>query len=420
MPNQRDTGEEYRKNRVFLPMISLAYIAVFANIQGFQALLPLVQAEFTLSRAQAGLYTSFYFLSGALIAIFSGKIVDGLGTRRGLILGVGILGFMMILHALSPLFGLILLFAFITGFAFSVITPSVNKGVLELSEPSRRSTNMGMVHGLGGLGGFLGAFILPFAGELVGWRMALVFSSMLALGVAAFLARFFRPVTARPVWSEASMTDLISSLRKDLAGIMSDRYLLWVCAMGIVFGISVSSVSGHYAIFLNRDLLFSPTAAGLGLGIFQIGGMLGQPFWGYANQRWMGADRRRGLYTLGFVIAALCLFFGLVVSRGLFSLAGILVVSFLLGFCIIGLVAVYFTAIGELAPPGRIGIVTGLALTYARLSMVVAPPLFGLVADRTTGTYTLSWVLLGGAVFGMTLAFWLFGKPDASRQHMRS
>ena len=409
----------HQKDGVVLLIISSAYIAVFANIQGFKAMLPMVQEEFFISRTQVGLYSSFYFLSAVLIAVFSGRIVDRLGTKKGLSLGAGVVGVMIILHALSPFFWLILILAFFTGVAFSLITPSVNKGVLELAQPSSRSFFMGIVHGGGGFGGFMGAVLLPFLGELMGWRRALLFSSAFALVVAFLISVLYKPPATRLGKKENTAETSSRTLKEDLLFLLRNRYLLCIFSMGIVFGMSISSITGHFTLYLNQDLGFSTTLAGLGLGIFHIGGVFGQPCWGLINEKVFRGNRRKGLFLLGMLIAALTLFFGLVISRFSFSPTAILAFSFLLGFCIMGVIAIYFTAVSELVSREHIGVVTGIALVFPRFSTILAPPLFGLVADLQ-GMYSSSWIILGMIVLLFTLAFFHFsGKYEPSPNSSR-
>ncbi len=399
---------------VLLLIISTAYIAVFANIQGFKALLPMVQDEFMLTRTQVGLYSSFYFLSAVFIAIFSGRIADYLGTKRGLVLGVGLVAFLIMLHSFSPLFGPILVLAFFTGTAFSMITPSVNKGVIELSEPSKRSFSMGIVHGGGGFGGFLGAVMLPYLGEIFGWRQAILFGSIFAFLITAFIIKFYRPPSSKQEETEENSPEKkASSLKEDLLLLLKNKYLLSVFSMGIVFGMSISSVTGHFTIYLTRDLQATATFAGLGLGVFHIGGIVGQPFWGYINEKLFHGDRRIGLFLLGILISGLTLFFGLVVTRMYFPPFAVLIFSFLLGFCTMGVIAIYFTAVSELVTHKYIGVATGLALIFPRASTVITPPVFGFIADYSE-TYALSWTFLGIIVFLFSTGFLYFSGKKLS------
>ncbi len=410
---------QVKRNRnsslIALLIISTAYIAVFINIQGFKAMLPLVQDEFLISRAQVGLYSSFYFLSTVLIAVFSGRIADHLGTKRGLFLGVLIVAIMIIFHSFAPFYGLILILAFITGVAFSLITPSVNRGVIEISEPSKLSLSMGIVHGGGGLGGFLGAIMLPYFGEMFGWRPALLFSGIFAVLVAFFILKFFHPPINREIDNHnISVAKRSGTLKEDLKYLLKNRMLVSVFLMGAVFGMSISSVTGHFPLYLARDLDTSASFAGLGLGIFHIGGIIGQPLWGLINDRTFNGDVRKSLSLLGLLIAAMIFFFGLFVSKFPFPPYAILLFSFLLGFFTLGIIAIYFTAVSKLVAKEYVGVVTGLALIFPRTSTVITPPLFGLIAD-VKGTYALSWVVLGTIILLTTLVFiYLSGKNSLS------
>ncbi len=399
--------------------ISVAYIAVFANIQGFMGLIPLVRDEFNISRTQVGLYTSFYFLSAAIIAIFSGRIVDRLGTKKGLMLGVGLVGIMMVLHALSPYFAVILALSFLTGFAFSIITPSANKGVIEVAPAKKRSLFMGIVHGGGGLGGFLGASLLPFLGQRVGWRPALVYSSIFAILAAIFISRLYRPTGSQPQNGQNPSPEGRNSLKKDLSLLLHNRYLLVVCFMGIIFGMNTSSIGGHFTLYLNQDLGFDPALAGLGLGIFHIGGIIGQPCMGLINEKIMHGNSRKSLFLLGIIIAAFTLFFGLIISNYYFPPYAVLAVSFMMGFFTMGMIAIYFTAVTGLVSGAHVGVVTGLALIFIRTSVVIAPALFGLIAD-ISGKYSNSWTILGAASLLFSLLFFFLSKKYLIPQEGRS
>jgi len=395
-----------QKDWIFLLFMSTAFAAVFMNVQGFISLLPLVQEDLHVSITQIGLYSSFYFASATLIAVFSGRIVDHLGTKKGLVIGVVVVGTMMLLHSVSPSFWIILIFAFFTGFAFSIISPSVNKGVVELIDSSKRSLYIGIVYGGGGFGSFLGATIFPFFGKILGWRTAILIGSLFAFTVALFVLRFYRTGIVRTEDENHSTEGGVTSLKEDLVLFFGNRYLLCVCGMGIVFGMSISSVTGHFHVYLVKDLGFSITFAGFGLGIFHIGGIIGQPVWGLINETVFRGDRRKGLFLLGMIISFIDLFWGLGASMFSFHHYFILLLSFLLGFCTMGIITIYFTTVSEAVSKEHIGGATGIATIFTRIGMVFTPYLFGLIADYSR-TYSYSWIVLGTTVFFVSVAFFL-------------
>ena len=385
---------------VVVLLLSAAYIAITLNIQGFVGMMPLVQAEFTISGAQAGLYTSFYFLSATVIAVFAGRIVDILGTHRGLVIGTAVVGAMMLLHAVSPAYGVILLLAFVTGIGFSLITPSVSKGVMENVSRRRRAGAMGVAHGVGGSGGLFGTALMPYFGERFGWRPVLVAAGAVALLISlVILHAYRRAAMAEPAPGPRGGTSAAggTSLTVDLKQLLANRPLLVTCLIGVVFGMALSSATAHMALFLNQDLGYSPALAGVGLAAFLGGGVLGQPSWGLVNDKLLGGRRWRGLLLLALLASILAFLTGLAVAPGLVPLPGVLLVSACMGFCVLGMPSLYLTTISELSPPEHTGIATGIAVIFTRSGVVLAAPIFGLLSDLT-GSYTLSWFMLGTAI----------------------
>lgn len=438
-----------------LLIISTSYIAVLACAQGFTALLPLVQKEFQISMTQAGLYGSFYFLSATLLAIYSGRLVDRVGVKKGLIAGVAIAGATTVLHSLAPYYSIILILSFVTGIGFCILTPAVNKGVLDLVEKGKRALSIGFAHGSGMLGGFFGAILLPAFGEIYGWRVVIMACGVFAILTAFFLGRFFQPEAAAaaglqgpeagdlsagarmgmgdpaagarpedgPGKGQGTAQDQApelaqgplrgvsaggdSPVKEELLGLLGNRSLLWICLIGAAFGASISSISGHFTLYLTHDLLYSPSLAGLGFGFFQAGGIFGLPLCGLIGDSLLGGDRRKGLFLLCSCNALVALAFGLLVSRFSPPPYVVMLLAFLQGFFVLGIVSIYFTAVGEMVGPEKTGVATGFALVFNRTAMVISPPLFGLAADLG-GSYATSWVILGGVVLFLTVLFYLF------------
>ncbi len=392
-----------------LLVIATGYIAVNLNVQGLVAMLPLLQGEFGISRTQAGLYSSLYFASATVLAVFSGRIIDRIGSRVGLMVGCAAIGIMMILHALAPGFGVILGLAFITGIGFSLITPAVNGGVIENVSPANRAGSMGVAHGVGGAGALAGTMVLPALGERYGWRPIILFAGLFAIGTAVFIAfvygRFETDLASSPATRAKPRS---ASFARELRALLAQPAFRYACVMGISFGLSIGSVTGHLALFVYQDLGYSPAVAGISLGLFHVGGIVGQPTWGVVNDRVYRRRRHAGLLTLAVLTAAVSLVFGLVVSGGDVSLSMILLLSALLGFFILGTPSLYFTAVTEVGPPESSGAATGVALVFSRIGVVIGPSVFGLLADLT-GSYARSWVALaiavvivsGGAMLGL-------------------
>ena len=156
-------------------------------------------------------------------------------------------------------------------------------------------------------------------------------------------------------------------------------------------------VSGQYAVltFLGLDL---HQRMGLGLAeasafvaIAQAGGIAGRIGWGALSDRLLSRGRKPLLLALtaaGF--AAVGLFYALPPSTpaGLIAAAVALV-----GVGVIGFQGLMIAMIADAAGPANMGAATGWSVTFVQLTVVVAAPLYGLVADWSGSYHTIFAVL---------------------------
>lgn len=395
-----------------LLVLFLPYIALSVGQNGFLGLLPFVREEFSLTRVQVGYYSSSFFISAALLAVFTGSIVDKLGPKKGMLLGIGFMGFLLILHGLSPSYDLLLLMAFLAGFGFSIITPSATKAVMLASPQEKRAASMGFTQMGFGVGGIVGASFLPFLGEILGWRIAVQFAAFFILLMGPFVFKLYQEQNhiRRIIDTPESPTEKQHSFKDNFLSLFTNKSLLQVCVLGIVFGFSEGAVLSHFMVFLSEDLNMGKVTAGLEFATLHLGGMIGLIIWGRLSDRFFQAYRRLSLFLIGSSTGIIYLLFGLCLNHSLVSLVPVFVLSFILGFSALGWTGVYLTSVGEVAGSKRAGIATGLALFLVRTGMLVGPPVFGLIAD-TKGYYKYSWLLFGFVIIGISSLFLKENKP---------
>jgi MFS transporter, ACS family, hexuronate transporter len=85
-----------------------------------------------------------------------------------------------------------------------------------------------------------------------------------------------------------------------------------------------------------------------------------------------------------------------------------------LGASALGWQGVYVTAVSELVGQEAAGTALGFSLTIAQLGQLMAPPLFGLLADHT-GSYQPAWVMLGVFVLLVSLPIHAVRRGGPSR-----
>lgn len=390
-------------------LLSIAYFSLTLNHEGFFTLLPFVREEFILTRTQVGLYSTFYFISAALLGVFTGNLVDELGPKKGVLIGTGILGFTMLMYGLSRSYGVLLFLALFAGLGWSIITPSVNTGGMIATHPEKRAVTMGIMQSGMGFGGLAGASILPILGEMFGWRVAIQFSALFALIVGLLIYAFYQEsnIYIKLRDNQERQIEKQRSFKKSLYAMFTNKRLFGVCVVGIIFGVSSGAVLSHYTVFLSEDLNISRSAAGLGLGFFQIGGIISRPLWGWASNRVFRGDRRQTLFVIGLVIGTMYSFISYFVNNPQISLLAVFIYSFLLGCSAFGWMGVHFVTVVEFAGDKQAGIATGLSLFFVRTGMFVAPPVFGLIAD-SRGNYKYSWFLFGILIIFVSSTFYYF------------
>ena len=341
-----------------------------------------------------------------MLAITSGRVVDRIGPRKSLIGATVIIASLMFLHTLMPAFTLILSLAFLTGIGFSIITPAINKGVINLVPPKKRAVSIGIAQAGGGIGGILGASLLPFLGSILGWRRALLFAALVALVMTLVLAKFYHPSKDKKKEAKDNSTELPSSFKDDFKELIGNPILIFVCFMGLVFGFTMGNMTIHYTLFLTGDIGLTPAFAGISLSSFMFGGIIGQPTMGYVNDRFFKSNRRLGLFMLGIISAVMLFILGIIVFGGNLGLALILGISFIFGIFALAIPGLVFTTIGDVVEDRLIGTATGITLVFIRTGVVIGPPIVGFIAD-IRGNYQASWLLLAFVILIVSITFFM-------------
>lgn len=382
---------------ISLFILSLPFIALNLGHTGFLALIPFVREEFQLTRTQVGFFSTSLFLSSSILAVFTGMIVDLIGPKKSLVFGIICFGLMILLFGFTHSYVTLLALVFIAGLGHSIIAPAVYKGVMLEAPLDKRAVSMGITQSGIGLGGLAGASLLPLLGQFFGWRSAIQFAGIFAIMTGFLVYKIFHecvgstPQINFQKYRKENFIELSTNIRE----LLTNKQFLLTCCLGIVLGgLSFGVVFSHFTVFLSEDLLMNRAAAGLSLGIFQIGGLIGRPIWGCLSDKYLMRNRIITLFLLGISAGLLCLITGLFVNSINVDYKVIYLFSFIKGFIIFGWPGVYFVAVGEFSGVAKIGTATGLALFANRVGSLIAPPVFGLIAD-INGNYSISWILFG-------------------------
>ena len=390
--------------KVLLLVTSVAIVYGICR-DGISVLLPFMQNEFSLSRAQIGFYSTFLYAGSTSVAVFSGRIVDVLGTRRSIVLGLALMGAFVTLYSIASLFIMFLLTALLAGFGMSMIAPSTAKAVTETFSHKRGSC-MGVVQAGIGLGTFLAALIFPVLVLLVGWRGTVVSAGLLALLVAAVIYFFLGEASQRKKeGKKGGPYRAPDSFGTALVNLRANRTFVLLCLLGSMFGVVFSFTNNHFPVMAYSDYGLDGGEAGFVFGVLHVGGIFGRLGWGYVSDRVFGGSRRASVFVIGLGISLIGIIFGNLSNINNMFL--FYFITFVLGVTALGFFGLYATAIGETVGHNNVGTGMGVSLVFVRGGSIISPPVFGYIADRT-GSYSNSWFLLSFAVLLVSTIVFIF------------
>ncbi len=404
--NTNKNAEKSTFNWSILLIVSLSSVIMGSYRDGFAALFPFLQRDFGLTRAQLGLHSTFFFFTSALVAIYAGRVVDLKGSKWGMVFGSSVMGVFFILHSLTPNFIVLLLLAAFTGFGLSIITPASNKGIVEWFPLKWRSTALGILSTAFPIGGMLGSIFLPLLAVLFGWRRTIIFPGVLALLCAFFVLHFYQNKGEDKDKFQKNEKNSIC-FWKNFNQLINNSDLLSISIFGFFLGAMNGSIAAHFTLFLYLDYGLTESMAGLGFAIVQSGSILGRPGWGFVCDRLIGFNKRKTFLYIGFMFTFLTIILGLFLRSNNFSLGILFLLSFFVGCAGRGWQGLYFAAVAETVKEKRIGISTGFSLLFVRSGIMLAPPIFGYIADLR-GAYDISWLLLGLIMFLVAVGQYLF------------
>ena len=167
--------KEPKKRSYYITTLPFFIIAHFAHhlMTALPApLLPFIREDFNLSYTRASLVTSSFTLANGAGQLPAGWLVNRIGTRILItigILGVAIVGFLV---GLSQTFIMLLVFLVIMGLLAGGYHPAATPLISEAVDPKQRGRVLGF-HLIGGNAGF---FVTPLIAAAIaaawGWRSA--------------------------------------------------------------------------------------------------------------------------------------------------------------------------------------------------------------------------------------------------------
>ncbi len=350
-------------------------------------LAPLLQAEFSISRAEVGLVQTALYLSATWVALVGGLVADRVGERRVLIASGLVTGGAALMATLVGPFWAFLVTAFLLGLGTGVQNPAGSAAVMRWFPPRRRGLAMGIRQTGVPVGGVLAATVWVWAATAWGWRAAYELAGVMALvGTALIAASYFDPPREGELGAAAV---------RPLRDLMTDRRL-WLLALTYNGQIVAQYASTVYLVLFLHEALGFPLVLASGLfalvNVVAIGARIG---WGLLSDSWFQGARRPvlliiiALTLLGMLLAA-------ALPRGAPTALAV-GLAILLGLTAFSWTGIYGTLTIEIA--GRASAASAVAWVHVLggVGSLGGAPLFGYLVDRT-GSYRVAWLAAALAV----------------------
>lgn len=392
MPATTETDSGYAWFRLAVTML----VAVIANagIWAIVVIMPAVEAEFGLSRADAALPYTVNMIGFALGNFAIGRALDRFGVTRSLILAVlGLVGG-LVLAILSTSIAVLSVAQLIIGFASAV---GFGPLIADISHwfVRRRGIAVALVASGNYLSGAIWPMLLAGILEDSGWRAVYTVMAIVTFAGVTPLAFLLRRQTSLDTRDAAQ---LASSLNAKTAGIGPRplAYLLGFAGISCCVAMSMPQV---HIVSLCVDLGFGPAVGAEMLSLMLLGGVGSRILSGLL------ADRLGGVRTLLIGSTLQCLALFLYLPAG--GLVSLYIVSLVFGLSQGGIVPSYALIVREYMPAKEAGARVGFVLMATILGMALGGWVSGLIYDWT-GSY--EWAFINGIVwngFNIAIMLWL-------------
>jgi MFS family permease len=377
-------------------LVSLALMAIgAAGMYVVPVVLPAVQAEFGVARADASMPYTLLMIGFGLGGVMMGKLADRLGVMVPLLMGAVFLGLGFVLAALSPN---IWVFMFVHGFFIGMLGASCTFAPLIADTSLWFVKRRGIAVAVCASGNYLGGAIWPpvvqyFVAE-VGWRQTYIGLGMVCtLGMIGFALLMRRRPPLASGTPLASGVGLAGSLP---FGFTPGQAQVLLCVAGLGCCVAMSMPQVHIVAYCT-DLGFGAARGAQMLSLMLACGIVSRLVSG------MICDRIGGLRTLllGSALQAIALMLFLPFD----GLVSLYVIAALFGLFQGGIVPSYAIIVREHFAAKEAGARVGTVIMATMAGMALGGWMSGKVFDLT-GSYHaaflngVAWNLLN---FGIVL-----------------
>jgi MFS family permease len=341
------------------------FFAVNVAMRGAKVLLALEAIRLGAGPMVIGLVAAIFALFPMLLSVQAGRIADRIGPRRPILFGAIVMALAIILPAVAPGIGVLILSPALMGLGHIFIHTSVQAGVGALSQPNQRGSNYGnLAMGISAAafaGPVSAALTLDTFGAGAGFGLMAALCAVVAVAMVLLWAAF-PPSLAGGLPETPPSTRLRTFDLLALPGLRHSVYLSAVALTGTELLTFFLPVYGSH-------IGLSASAIGALLGAYAAAAFVVRALIGPLLRR----HDSRAVLVVAFATAGV--FFALMPLTGDFL--SLLFLCFGLGMSL-GLSGPLTTLLAfDSSPPGRVGEALGVRITANKFMQLVIPVAFG-------------------------------------------
>ncbi|GAB7013608.1 hypothetical protein JCM18549_18790 [Halolamina salina] len=374
---------------------SLCFYTVFAATA-------FVREGFGVSLGVTGLTVTAVMLGYTALLFATGAATDAFGERPLLVYGLLALAAGMAFVAVAPSFPVLLAALLFVGFAYATAMPATNRAAIHVAPPGREALAMNVKQVGVTAGSAVSAILLTRlatsdAAAVLGivrfdWQAAFLAGAALAVAVAAVTALRYE---GKPAGGALSMPDVRS--------LLDERAYRGLLVSGFFLGAAVFTTTSYVVPHVTDTVAATAGVAGAVLATAQVTGSLGRLAGGELADRIPGRPTRGpALVLAGQAALSTAGFLGVVLARG--EAATWAAFGFL-GVFMLGFPGVYYAVMTAMVDDAEVGAATAGGQTALNAGGLLAPPLFGTVAE-TIG-YDVGWAGLAALTAAAAVVVWV-------------
>jgi MFS family permease len=284
------------------------------------------------------------------------------------------------------------------GIAYGLPNPAASHLLHRFTDVRRRNLVFSLKQAGVPAGGVLAGLLGPVLAHSISWQAPLLLAAVLALSLSALLQR------VRADWDDdrdGSFAAIWLPLH-GLSALVRNAALRFMALTGLLLAAVQLCLVAFLVVAFVEELGYGAVAAGAVLAALQAVSVFGRIGWG-----WIADRIGNGLAVLIFICAILAVSFLAASSFGLTTPAALVISTFVvISSTAVGWNGIFMAELAQMSGPTRVGEITGSAMFFTFLGVVIGPAAFTMIQPAFGGILP-SYLLLAAASLlacGLTVA----------------